>query len=209
MMERVDPDTGLVDHISLTCPNCQPIVTFDQSRRPRAVEHIGAHILHDSLVDRLSEPCGLCLRPAPLCKIVLKKAKGKKGNLAIDMNASSCPNLMKFSIAIAAECSEKSPCTNRPMICPHCDDSESSQVVWSYNFRLHLIRKHPSIPLEDYSDVFTLTKLKKDGMKCVWERRLKQRKVRRKSQRAPLLGNTSLTSCIKVRVSIQFYQLFN
>ena len=105
-MEHADPDTNFLDHIGMTCPNCRPIVTFNPSLRQCILEHIGAHILHDRSVDRLSEPCGLCLRPAPLCKIVLKKGKGQMGNLAIDMKASLCPNLVKFSIAIAAECSD-------------------------------------------------------------------------------------------------------
>ena len=52
-----------------------------------------------------------------LCRVVLKKGKGQTGNLAIGMKVSSCPNLVKFSIAVAAECSDISPCTNRPIIC--------------------------------------------------------------------------------------------
>ena len=187
MMEHAGPDAGLVGHVGKTCPNCQPVVTFNPPCGQRIVEHIGAHILHDHSVDRLSEPCGLCLRPAPLCKIVLKKAKGKTGQLAIDMEASSCPNLVKFSITTAAGCTNTSPCTNHPIVCPHCDHLESSPVVWSYNFRSHLIRKHPRIPLQDHSDILVLTKLEKDGMQRVWEACFKQQKVRRKSQHAPLV----------------------
>jgi len=204
MMEQIDLDTGLVDHIGLTCPNCHPIITFNPLHGQRVVEHIGAHILHDSSVDRLSELCGLCLRPAPLCKIVLKRGKGKTGKHAIDVKASSCPNLLKFSIAITAVCSVSSPCTNRPILCPHCDDSESSPVVWSYNFRVHLIRKHPSIPLEYHSNVTTLTKLKKEGMRGIWQRRLKQRKVRRKSQRAPLVISETHRSCLVLKYVLLF-----
>ena len=185
-MEHASPDTAFIDHIDMACPNCRPIVTFNPSLRQRIVEHISAHILHDPSVDRLSEPCGLCLQPVPLCKIVLKKAKGRKGNLAIDMKASSCPNLVKLSIRVATGCSDSSPCTNRPIVCPHCDDSEASPVVWSYNFRSHLLRKHPRISLEDHSDIWVLKKLEKEGMQRVWENRSK-RKSYRKSQCAPLV----------------------
>jgi hypothetical protein len=187
MIENAGPDTSPVDHINLMCPNCNPIVTFNPAHRQRIVEHIGAHVLHDPSVNRLSEPCGLCLRPAPLCKIVLKKAKGQMGKLAIDMKKSSCANLVKLSIGAAARCSDASPCTNHPVICPYCDSLESIPVVWSYNFRSHLLRKHPRISLEDHNDTFILTKLEKEGMKRVWDTRFKQRKACQKLQRAPLV----------------------
>ena len=207
MMEHTSPDTAFLDHIDKTCPICQPIVTFKSKRRQRIVEHIGAHVLHDPSVDRLSEPCGLCLRPAPLCEIVLKKAKGQTGKLSIDTEASSCPNLVKFSIASAMGCSDSSPCTNHPMICPHCDDLESTPVavVWSYNFRSHLLRKHPRISLEDHSNILVLTKLEKEGMRRVWERRIKQRKVHRKSQRAPLLVSEAHRSRLVLKYVFLFY----
>ena len=186
-MEHTSPDTPFIDHIGKTCPNCRPIMTFNKSHGQCIVEHISAHILHDPSVDCLSELCGLCLQPAPLCMIVLKKAKGQSSNLAIDIQASSCPNLVKFSIAIAAQYSDSSLCTNRPIVCPHCDGSESSPVVWSYNFRSHLLRKHPRISLEDHSNVFVLTKLEKERMRQVWKHRLKQQKVYQKLQRVPLV----------------------
>jgi len=122
MIEYAGPDTGFVDCISLTCPNCHPIMTFNPLFQQCIVEHISTHILHDRLVDRPSEPCGLCLQPVPLCKIVLKKAKGQIGNLSINIEARSCPNLVKLSIKIAADCSKKSPCTNHPVVCPYCND---------------------------------------------------------------------------------------
>ena len=205
MLEHANPDTGLLGHIGLACPNCQPIVTFNPSLRQRIVEHISAHILYDPSVNCLSEPCGLCLRPAPLCKIILKRSKGQTGKLAIDMKASSCPNLVKFSITIAAECSDSSPCTNHPIVCPYCDDSESSRVIWSYNFRSHLLCKHPRISLDDHSDILMLTKLEKDGMRRVWEHRLKQWKVRRKSQRAPLVISETHRSRLVLKWVFLFY----
>ena len=100
----------------------------------------------------------------------LMKTKGRTGNLAIDMKTSSCPNLVKFSITTAAKCSEASPCTNHPMHCPYCP--KSSPVVWSYTFCQHLLRFHPSIPLDKHRSVWTLSKLEKDRMKQVWENRL-------------------------------------
>lgn len=193
-MENADTDTGVVDHIGLACPKCQPSITFSSALRQRIIEHIGAHILHDPSVDRRSEPCGLCLRPAPLCKIVLNKTKGRTGNLAIDMKTSSCPNLVKFSITIAAKCSDGSPCTNHPMHCPYCP--KSTPAVWSYNFRQHMLRVHPSQPLDKHRSVWSISKLEKDGMRQVWEHRLKQPKVRPKTQRAPLVISETHRTCL-------------
>ena len=145
------------------------------------MEHIGAHILHDPLVNHLSEPYGLCLRPAPLCNIVLKKAKGQVGKLSINMEASSCPNLVKFSLAVAARCLDSSPCTNHPIFCHYCDNSGLKSVVWTYNFQLHLLDKHPRVSLKSHNDILVLTKLEKDGMKHVWRDCQKQQKVQASS----------------------------
>ena len=128
MIEHTVLDTGFVDFIGL-CSNCQPVMTFNLSLWQCIMEHISAHILYDPAVNQSSEACGLCLQPVPFCKIVLKKEKRQTGNLAIDMKASSCPNLVKFSITIAAHCSNASPCTNHPIVCQYCNDSEPSPVV--------------------------------------------------------------------------------
>ena len=128
-------------HVGLACPKCQPTIKFNPSNQHYVIEHIGAHILHDTSVDCSSEPCELHLCPAPLCKIILKKAKGHTGKLAIDMESSSCPNLIKFSITNVATYFETSPCTNHPMRCPYCP--KLNLAVWSYNFHHHLLRSHP------------------------------------------------------------------
>ena len=185
VVEELDGDVHNMEHVGLACPKCQPTINFNPVHRQCVVEHIGAHVLHDDSVDRSSEPCGLCLRPAPLCKIMFKMTKGRVGHLAIDMKSSLCPNLIKFSITNAAACSESSPCTNHPMKCPYCP--KSSPAVWSYNFRHHLLRVHPSIHLGSHKSVWTPSKLEKDGMKRVWQHRHKQPKPHPRAQRPSLV----------------------
>jgi hypothetical protein len=205
VVEHNDSDSSVANHIGLACPQCQPTVLFNSSLRQHIVEHISVHILHDPSVDRSTEPCGLCLWPAPLCKINLIKTKGRTGNLAIDMKTSSCPNLVKFSISTAAKCSEASPCTNHPLHCPYCP--KSSPVVWSYTFCQHLLRFHPAIPLDKHRAIWTISKLEKDGRKQeVWEHRLKQPKVRARMQHAPLV--ISETHCTRLVLRYVSFTVF-
>jgi hypothetical protein len=123
------------------------------------------HILHNDSMDCSFEPCRLCLRPVPLCKIVSKMTKGHMGHLAINMKLSLCLNLVKFSITKAAMCFKTSPCTNYLMKCPY--GPKSNPAVWSYNFHHHLLYAHPSIHLGSHKSVWTPSKLKKDEMKHV------------------------------------------
>ena len=148
---------------------CQPTVTFNTKYRQCILEHSGAHILFDHLIDCSLEPCGLCLRPTPLCKIYLRKTKGHSGNIAINTRASTCSNLIKFSITVAAQFSDASPCTNHPMCCPYCPGS--SQAVWSYTFRKHLIWYHPTVSLEDSESIWAVSDLEREWMKQTWDDR--------------------------------------
>ena len=182
MIDDFDTDRDIIENGAgkLECLKCDPTITFNPSHRQRFVEHVGAHILHDKSVDRSLEPCGLCLSPAPLCKFVVTNGKGRSGKVAINMNTSSCLNLIKLSISVAAKCSDASPCTNHPMSCPYCP--HSSPAIWSYNFRQHLLRHHPAVSLKKHESIFTLSKLEKDGMKCIWDQRHEQRKARSKTE---------------------------
>ena len=143
-------------------------MTFNPLHRQPIVEHISAHILHNPSVNRSSKLCGLCLRCMPLCKIVWKKGKGQAGKLSINIEASTCLNLVRLSIAVAAVYSDSSPCTNHPIICPLCDNSEPHSVVWLYNFQFHLLHRYPRASMEDYNNILVLMKLEKERMKRTW-----------------------------------------
>jgi hypothetical protein len=135
---------------------------LDRKQPQRILEHIGAHILSND-VDRLTEPCGLCLRPAPLCVYRLCKTKGKDRGFQIDLKKSSgCPNLIKFSYQSAAKFTDNGPCTNVPIICPLCP--EAATAVWKYNMSTHLGTRHPTIPLELHREIYELTNAEIRGM---------------------------------------------
>ena len=141
------------------------MVTFNPLHQQHFVKHISTHILYDKSINHSLKPCGLCLSPAPLYKFVLTNRKGHTGNVAIDINASSCLNLINISISVAAKCSNASLCTNHPMCCPYCP--HSSPGVWSYNFHQHLLQHHPTVALKKHSSILTLSKLERDRIKCI------------------------------------------
>jgi len=99
-----------------TCPLCSSEITLDLSQGQRVLEHIGAHILFDSKVKRTSEPCFLCLQPAPLCTFFLTKGKGAWWSPKIDHSCSSgCLMKLTFLYSMAAKSSASSPCSNVPV----------------------------------------------------------------------------------------------
>jgi len=124
-----DQDLGDIGSMtSSDCPRCSPTVTLDLAQGQRVLEHIGSHILYDPTVIQSIEPlCGLCLRPAQLCQFYLEKGKGAKGN------------------GIAAESTASSPCSNVPIHCPICPQTDPAikyERLWKLsNFERSKSRK--------------------------------------------------------------------
>src|SRR5258708_12352346 len=87
-----------------SCPHCHALT----KNTPKLLAHITAHILHDTTVDQSSEPCGLCLKPSPLCQWVLQM---NKGAIEIDFVNSICPRLTKFSYGPPSTPSQTNPST--------------------------------------------------------------------------------------------------
>ncbi|KAJ7255087.1 hypothetical protein B0H12DRAFT_1233167 [Mycena haematopus] len=129
------------------CTKCCPSVALDITHPQTVLTHIGAHILHDSTINRSDQPCGLCGRPSPMCSFVLKKT-GE--GFAIDFKKSQgCPNFIKkFNYNVAAKSGNKSPCSNVPLRCPECDSTQPT--VWRYNLKYHLIDERDE--LSNHSD---------------------------------------------------------
>lgn len=136
-----------VDEISndpTNCSMCTPAVALDPGP-PRILEHIGAHVLFDDMVNRLDEPCGLCLLPSKSCRYVVVKGKGSKASLHVDWDRTSC--------------------TNVPLVCPLCPKSEPA--VWRYNFRYHLERVHSAEAVTRYSSLWKLSDNEMLGMRHI------------------------------------------
>ncbi|KAF8261730.1 hypothetical protein EI94DRAFT_1605174 [Lactarius quietus] len=120
---------------SSDCSRCGLSVTLNWKNGQHILEHMGAHIQHDGLLDSSEEICGLCLRPAPMCQLYLWKARGVSGSVTVDCKKSNCINLIHFSYAAASTSSESSPCSNIPITCPLCPDG--NPAVWTYSLHAH------------------------------------------------------------------------
>ncbi|KAH8992267.1 hypothetical protein EDB86DRAFT_2806286, partial [Lactarius hatsudake] len=158
------------------CSRCGTKAKLDWKNTQRILEHMGAHILHDTTLNTTEERCGLCLRPAPLCCIYLMKGHGAGRRTSVDQSKSVCPNLVRFNYKNAAQSSKKSPCSNIPVTCSLCQ--VGSPAVWTYCLHSHYRAHHNLEPAHfpKHPNV-ELSQSEKDGMKRVWGSRFKQRKA--------------------------------
>ncbi|KAI9430083.1 hypothetical protein H4582DRAFT_2064198 [Lactarius indigo] len=202
-----------MDINSQGCPRlgCGSIVNWKNGQR--VLEHMGAHILHDSMLDNSEELCGLCLRPAPMCQIYLRKGRGTAGSVSVDRKKSKCANMVHFNYATASTSSEASPCSNVPIVCPHCPDG--SPAVWTYSLHAHFRDRHRIQSPDDFPITVCLSQSEKDGMRKVWNSRDKAqryRKIRPKNKpslaiseahRARLyLHSPIISDLVPIRISI-------
>ena len=142
-----------------SCPCCHAIF----KTAPKLLAHVAAHILHDVTINWEDKPCRLCLSPAPLCWIALRKYKG---SFTVDYANSMCQRLLKFSYAAACQPSASNPCANVPIKCPWCP--KGSNTVWKYNMAFHYTKNHsPSVPPHE----FEISDFELEGLKTVWNNR--------------------------------------
>jgi hypothetical protein len=152
------------------CPVCRPAIPWDINKAHKILEHITTHMLFDSTLDTTKEPCGLCMRPSPLCSFYLHKGKGARSTQQIDEHVSHCPNFMgKLFYSAAATERTNSPCTNVPVTCPLCPST--SAAVWKYNMKTHLARIHPSTKGGDFPKTYAISESEKAALKIQWENR--------------------------------------
>ena len=175
LVERNEEEQSISSEGSI-CSKCGPRTSLDRSNAQRILEHMAAHILYDPAVRNPSqELCGLCLRPAPMCTIYLKKGRGASRGYSVNMKDSSCMNLIRFKYATAATSSENSPCSNVPVICPLCP--QRAPAVWSYSLDAHFRDRHKLVPAY-FPIKIQLSASETEGMKTIWDHKYQLRKKR-------------------------------
>ncbi|KAF8148643.1 hypothetical protein B0H34DRAFT_668291, partial [Crassisporium funariophilum] len=140
---------------------CDPPVPLDRKKGQRVLEHMAAHILYDPLVDRSTQPCGLCLQPWP----------------ALDEKKSRCAGLVTFNYATAEASTEASPTSNVPMKCPVCKGT-SAPAIWKYNLEYHIRSQHKSASPAAHKDLFSIGEYEMKKLKETWDKRQKTKKTR-------------------------------
>jgi hypothetical protein len=178
------------------CPLC-PSTPLSLRSPTKLVEHMAMHILHDPAINITSDPCGFCLSSGPSCSIQLKKSKGSKGGVKIDMQRSRCPNLVKLSLVSGGKSTPSAPCTNIPCICPLCHDG--STAVWKYNLRHHIECIHPTADLSAYSSLYSVETLEQAVLKNLF-----MAKPRWTPQRISNLGSTPISEAHSTRLVLRY-----
>ncbi|KAI9443979.1 hypothetical protein H4582DRAFT_1807673, partial [Lactarius indigo] len=151
------------------CSRCRSKLEWKNTQC--VLEHMGAHILYDTRLNASEERCGLCLRPASLCQIYLKKGCGTGGKRTVDLSKSKCPNLVRFNYKNAAQSSEQSPCSNVPINCTLCQPG--SPAVWTYSLHSHYRERH-QLTSTHFPEHIELSQSEKDGMWHVWNAHFNQ-----------------------------------
>ena len=148
------------------CSRCEPSVVLNWKNAQHVLEHMGAHVLFDNLLDTSEELCGMCIHPTLMCQFYLRKPRGASANYSVDYKKSSCVNLMHFNYATASTSSGASPCSNVPVSCPLCPDG--SPAVWKYSLKTHFRGKHRLKSCAHFPIKVSLPQSERNGMKKVW-----------------------------------------
>ncbi|KAJ7070269.1 hypothetical protein B0H15DRAFT_793726, partial [Mycena belliarum] len=172
---------GLEASDSHTCSKCTQPFALDVAHPQAVLTHMGAHILHDTTLNRTDQPCGFCGRPFPMCLFNLKKtADGVAVNLA---TSKGCPNFVKkFNYGIAARSTKTAPCSNVPLRCPECDSTDPT--VGRYNLKQHLLQYHPLTPPAQYKALWEISDTESAAMLVVWEKMQEPARKKRATKKA-------------------------
>ncbi|KAK7022473.1 hypothetical protein R3P38DRAFT_2533277, partial [Favolaschia claudopus] len=190
------------------CAKCDPHVPISKKNYQRILEHNGAHILYDDSVAATDQPCGLCLRPFPMCTFVFQKKAGSAAARQIDWTHSTCRNPLKFQMAAASRSSETSPCTNHLIQCP----LDCGIVIWTYNLTTHYRLYHNLKSLNNIPLVYQTTELELNRMQKVWENRQNYpatRKKKNKTKPQLLISDAHRSTMAFRRVAVDLKFVYN
>jgi hypothetical protein len=146
-----------------TCPSCPPNTPLNPAQGQQVLAHVAAHILFDPDINTSTEPCGICLSPAPLCEFYLTTSGTKKVNAA----RTKCKSAVNFRYSAAAESTESAPSSNVPIQCALC--ATGAPAIWRYNYLHHLHTAHPTAPEDKYATIWKLDVAETRGLKKVWK----------------------------------------
>jgi hypothetical protein len=132
---------------------------------------MAAHVICNKLLDSSEERCGLCLCPAPMCQLYLRKPHGTTANTSMDYKKSHCVNLIHFNYATASTSSQASLCSNVPLTCPLCPDG--SPAVWKYSLYAHFRGRHRLQLCAHFPLKVSLPQSEKNGVQKIWNSRYK------------------------------------
>lgn len=185
------------------CPRCLPAVPLDTNDGQRVLAHIGAHILNDQGLDHSSELCGLCLQPLPLCQIYLTKTKGSKRGIKVNQELlKECLMKTNFLYHVAAKSTPSSLCSNVPIVCPLCPQTDPA--VWMYSLKLHFQDKHKSVSFPNYAHFWHITEFEKSEMKKIWKKwAVVSTKCVKKGKFPPLV--ISKSHCTKIPLNLRYF----
>ncbi|KAJ7842614.1 hypothetical protein B0H13DRAFT_1648770, partial [Mycena leptocephala] len=148
-----------------TCPLCPPNTPLYPRQGQQVLAHMAAHILFDPKIDRSTQPCGICLNPAPMCEFHLMTTGGKQ---KLDIKRCKCPNAgITFRYSTAAVSTPSSPSSNVSIVCTLCPKGQPA--IWRYNYLYHLRTDHPSAPEEKYSSLWKLHPDEIKNVKKIWQ----------------------------------------
>ncbi|KZW00912.1 hypothetical protein EXIGLDRAFT_666731 [Exidia glandulosa HHB12029] len=192
------PDDSVVGVDKLKCTHCKSSkIKIDGVSD--LLNHNAAHLLYDPKFKKSVEYCGFCLDGGGLCRFHLLKPGGvdAKGQ-QVNVEASTCSKLQKFSYAAAAKSKKSSPSSNIPMPCPVCKDP--APVVWRYNLAQHIAQHHRNEDVSRFKHLWTLSREEKDGLSKVWDRVTNARNTRASKAMPTLKLSDAHSSLLAMRI---------
>ncbi|KAJ7485959.1 hypothetical protein FB451DRAFT_1128215 [Mycena latifolia] len=203
VVEPDDPDYrgNLKPTDSIECTKCDPPVPLSLKNKQTILQHNAGHILFDPTIRRSDQPCGLCLRPFPMCTFYLTTGQGTDSARQVDWKRSTCLRRLPFSMAAAMRWSAQSPCTNYLIPCP----LQCGLAIWTYNIEAHYrSTRHGLKSLGNVVIPYKMAPLEESSIRLLHNNRQTYQKPRRlkgNAARPPLATSDAHSSRLALRVT--------